>query len=118
MFRHFDELVGSGRDLRPDADKAVMAALRAGDAAQLGMALSNDLQGPAIDLAPDLAETIGAAANAGALGVVVSGSGPTVAALGRSHHHALAIAAAMTVAGVCESAVCASGPVPGARVIS
>lgn len=117
VFRHFDELVGSRHELAPDADTALMAALRAGDASRLGLALSNDLQGPAIDLAPDLAETIGVAANAGALGVVVSGSGPTVAALGRSHQHALAIAAAMTVAGVCESAVCASGPVAGARVV-
>ena len=118
VFRHFDAIVDPGHDMPDDADTSLMSALRAGDAPALGEALSNDLQAVALDLAPDLAETMAVARAAGALGVVVSGSGPTIAALGRSRQHALAIAAALTVAGVCESVVCASGPVPGARVVS
>lgn len=117
VFRHFDEITDPDHDMPDGADTELMAALRAGDAERLGAALSNDLQTAALDLAPDLDETMTAARAAGALGVVVSGSGPTIAALGRSRQHALAIAAALTVAGVCESVVCASGPVPGARVV-
>ena len=117
VFRHFDAITENDHDMPDGADTALMSALRAGDAERLGAALSNDLQASALDLAPDLRETMAAARTAGALGVIVSGSGPTIAALGRSRQHALAIAAALTVAGVCESAVCASGPVPGARVV-
>lgn len=118
VFRHFDAVVDPCHDMPDDADTTLMSALRAGDAQALGAALSNDLQAVALDLAPDLAETMAVARAAGALGVIVSGSGPTIAALGRSRQHALAIAAALTVAGVCESVVCASGPVSGARVVS
>lgn len=117
VFRRFDDRGSGLADLPAEADTALMAALRAGDAVRLGEALSNDLQPAALELAPDLAGTIDAARAAGALGVVVSGSGPTVAVLARSAEHAASIAAALTVAGVCASAVCASGPVAGARVV-
>ncbi|ACZ22929.1 4-diphosphocytidyl-2-C-methyl-D-erythritol kinase [Sanguibacter keddieii DSM 10542] len=117
VFRRFDERGSGLADLPAEADTALMAALRAGDAVRLGEALSNDLQPAALELAPDLAGTVDAARAAGALGVVVSGSGPTVAVLARSAAHASSIAAALTVAGVCASAVCASGPVAGARVV-
>jgi 4-diphosphocytidyl-2-C-methyl-D-erythritol kinase len=117
VFRRFDESVGVDHDMPPDADTELMAALRAGDAERLGRALSNDLQDAAIGLAPDLASTIALAEEAGALGVVVSGSGPTVAALARSRQHAKVIAASLTVEGVCASSVYASGPVAGARIV-
>ena len=117
VFRRFDERGSGLADLPAEADTALMAALRAGDAVRLGEALSNDLQPAALELAPDLAGTVDAARAAGALGVVVSGSGPTVAVLARSAEHAESIAADLTVAGVCASAVCASGPVAGARVV-
>lgn len=117
VFRRFDERGSGVADLPEEADTALMAALRAGDAVRLGEALSNDLQPAALELAPDLAGTMDAARAAGALGVVVSGSGPTVAVLARSAAHAASVAAALTVAGVCASAVCASGPVAGARVV-
>ena len=65
-----------------------------------------------------LAEPLAVATDAGALGVVVSGSGPTVAALARSRQHALAIAAAMTAADVVDDVATAIGNVPGARVVT
>lgn len=117
VFRHFDAAAPRPAAPEPIADTELMAALRAGDPVRLGLALSNDLQESAVALAPDLADTLGAARSAGALGVVVSGSGPTVAVLGRNRQHALALAAAMTVEGVCASVVCAAGPVAGARII-
>ena len=49
---------------------------------------------------------------------VVSGSGPTVAALGRSRQHALVLAAAFTASGVADRVLTAAGPVAGARVLS
>lgn len=116
VFRRFDQVARTA-DLPADADTALMAALRAGDAVLLGQALSNDLQPAALQLAPDLARTMAVAREAGALGVVVSGSGPTVAALARSAEHAATVAAAFTTSGACASAVCASGPVQGARVV-
>lgn len=95
----------------------MMQALLSGDAEALGRSLVNDLQQPALDLNPKLDRVLTIAHAAGALGAVVSGSGPTVAALGRSRQHALTLAAAMTAAGVVDSVACASGGVPGARVV-
>ncbi|MFB9954781.1 4-(cytidine 5'-diphospho)-2-C-methyl-D-erythritol kinase [Cellulomonas denverensis] len=100
-----------------DSEVALLQALRAGDAVAVGTLLHNDLQAAALELRPDLVETLAVAEDAGALGVVISGSGPTVAALGRSRQHALALAAAMTAAGVVDSVLTASGPVHGARVL-
>ena len=111
------------RDAPPPApsdadDVPLMQALLAGDAVALGRALHNDLQPAALDLAPDLAEPLQVARDAGALGVVVSGSGPTVAALARNRQHALVVAAAFTAAGVADRVLTAVGPVAGARVVS
>jgi 4-diphosphocytidyl-2-C-methyl-D-erythritol kinase len=119
--RVYEELdvLGAGREeLDTDGDVALLQALRAGDAPAVGALLHNDLQDAAVELAPGLVETLSVAEDAGALGVVVSGSGPTVAALARSRQHALVIAAAMTAAGVADSVLTASGPVPGARVVA
>ena len=117
VFGAFDELIAGSTRLEPEADRALMQALRAGDAQALGRALHNDLQHAALELAPDLAEPLSVAEDAGALGVLVSGSGPTIAALARSRQHALVIAAAMTAAGVTDHVLTAVGPVAGARVI-
>lgn len=116
VYQAFDE-VGLGAE-DPEPDVALLAALRSGDPEALGEALVNDLQPAALELAPHLAETLAVAQDAGALGVVVSGSGPTVAALARTQQHALVIAAAMTAAGVVDGVLTASGPVAGARVVT
>lgn len=117
VFAMFDELMAGGPE-EPVTDLALMHALRSGDAEALGEALVNDLQPAALELAPDLVETLAVAQDAGALGVVVSGSGPTVAALARNRQQAMAVAAAMMAAGVADDVLLASGPVPGARVTS
>ena len=52
----------------------------------------------------------------GALGGLVSGSGPTCAFVARDEEHALDIAVALTAAGVCRTVRRAIGPVAGARV--
>ncbi len=118
VYDAFDDLHGETAVLPDDEqDVPLMQALLAGDAAALGAALHNDLESAAIELDPGLAEPLSVATDAGALGVVVSGSGPTVAALARSRQHALALAAAFTASGVADRVLTATGPVAGARVV-
>lgn len=94
----------------------VLTALRQGSAALLGRALSNDLQLPALTLRPDLRRLIRTGQELGALGGVVSGSGPTVAFLARDPAAASALASALADQDACRSVRVASGPVPGARI--
>ncbi|QAY69052.1 4-(cytidine 5'-diphospho)-2-C-methyl-D-erythritol kinase [Xylanimonas protaetiae] len=119
VFGAFDELTG-GTAPPPelDDDTALMQALRAGDPTALGAALHNDLQDAALSLRPDLARTLEIAQEAHALGAIVSGSGPTVAALARSRQHALAIAATWTAEGAADSVWTTTGPAAGARVVA
>lgn len=117
VYATYDDIRPGGATLDPAADRALLQALRAGDPAALGEALHNDLQEATLELAPHLVETLAVAQDAGALGVVVSGSGPTVAALARSRQHAVMIAASLTAADVVDSVVTAVGSVPGARVL-
>jgi len=89
VFRAFDE-VGEPSAVEPDA---VLQALRTGDAEALGAALYNDLEVAAFHLRPSLADAKHAMLDAGALGAIVSGSGPTVMALASDRQDAQAIAA-------------------------
>jgi 4-diphosphocytidyl-2-C-methyl-D-erythritol kinase len=95
----------------------LMAALRAGDPQWLGRSLSNDLQAPAVSLFPALRKTLAAGREFGALGALVSGSGPTCFFLARGATHATDLAVALSGAGVCRSVARAAGPAPGAIVI-
>jgi 4-diphosphocytidyl-2-C-methyl-D-erythritol kinase len=83
---------GVPSEVEPDA---VLAALRNRDAVALGAALHNDLQSPAFSLQPALASHREALLNAGALGAVVSGSGPTLLALAQDAAAATRIADAV-----------------------
>ncbi|MDE0573760.1 4-(cytidine 5'-diphospho)-2-C-methyl-D-erythritol kinase [Demequina sp. B12] len=116
----FDAEVESGARpaAEPHINRELMAALMAGDAERLGAALSNDLQSAALTNAPHLHRVMEAAHEAEALGVIVSGSGPTVAALGRSRQHALAIAAHLRAAEVAHMVLTASAPAPGATIVT
>jgi len=66
---------------------------------------------------PDLRRTLAAGREFGALGAIVSGSGPTCAFLAKSAAHAREIAVSLTGAGVCRAVARASGPAPGAAVL-
>lgn len=96
---------------------AVLAALRSGDAEQLGPALHNDLQPAALALAPRLRAVLRAGRELGARGAVVSGSGPTVALLAASPEAADDLAARLAGEGVCRAVRRADGPAPGARLV-
>ena len=102
----------------PELDPALMSALRSGDARLVGRALSNDLQPAALSLFPALRKTLAAGLELGALGALVSGSGPTCVFLAASADRALDLAASLSGAGVCRTVARASGPVPGAAIVS
>lgn len=109
------------RDQRPlpgGADDAagVLAALRQDDPSRLGPALANDLAVAAMSLRPSLRRALREGEEAGALGQVISGSGPTVAYLARDAEHAVTLAARLSAEGLFASVRVASGPVPGPRL--
>lgn len=102
----------------PEVSPDLMAALRSGDPYAVGSALSNDLQAPALRLRPALARTLALGEEFGALGAIVSGSGPTCLFLASSEDHAIDIAVALAGSGLCRSVQRASGPVNGARLVT
>ena len=75
-------------EVQPDA---VVQALRSSDAEALGAALHNDLESAALALRPALADAKDALLDAGALGAVLSGSGPTMLGLAASEEDAARI---------------------------
>jgi 4-diphosphocytidyl-2-C-methyl-D-erythritol kinase len=101
----------------PQLSDELMVALRAGDPARLGRALSNDLQAPALSLFPALRRTLSAGSELGALGALVSGSGPTCFFLARDAAHATDLAVQLSGAGVCRTVATATGPASGAEII-
>jgi 4-diphosphocytidyl-2-C-methyl-D-erythritol kinase len=107
----------AGAAPEPELSTELMAALRAGDPERLGRSLSNDLQAPAVSLFPALRKTLEAGHEFGALGALVSGSGPTCFFLARGASHATDLAVALSGACVCRSVARATGPAPGAIVI-
>lgn len=96
---------------------ALTAALRAGDAHALAQVMRNDLEAAALDLRPELADVIDVAQASGALRAMVSGSGPTVAALVTDMATAQRVSRALTASGVCSGVLRVDAPVAGARVV-
>ena len=109
---------GPGPVAGPTLDNALMGALRSGDPAELGPLLSNDLQPAAISLRPELRRALAAGSELGALGAMVSGSGPTCAFLAKDLRHARDLAVALTGAGVCRTVAQVAGPAPGATIMA
>lgn len=101
----------------PQVSESLMHALRSADAKALGKALQNDLQPAACSIRPALRLILDVGMDYGALGGIVSGSGPTVAFLAEDEDHALDLVVALTSSGVVGNVVRASGPVVGATVI-
>ncbi len=116
VFAAFDDLGGTAAP-EPHLDDALLVALRSGDPHALARHLVNDLEEPALELRPELGDVLAAADRGGALAAVLSGSGPTVAALALDERHARSVAAVMTEAEVAREVLVATGPVPGARVL-
>ena len=79
VYAECDRLRGTDDVPEPVANPALMSALRSGDPRELAPQLTNDLQEAALVLRPDLGEVLAAGMEYGALGGIVSGSGPTTA---------------------------------------
>ena len=116
VYAALDRLRGVG-PREATLDSALMSALRSGDARLVGSRLSNDLQQAAVSLFPALRKTLTAGLELGALGALVSGSGPTCVFLAANAERALDLAVSISGAGVCRSVARVSGPVPGATVV-
>jgi 4-diphosphocytidyl-2-C-methyl-D-erythritol kinase len=108
---------GPGPQPEPVLDNALMGALRSGEPAAVGRALSNDLQPAAISLFPALRKTLTAGRELGALGAIVAGSGPTCVFLAADAGRAVDLVVSLSGAGVCRAVTRAAGPVPGASII-
>ncbi|MDX6322900.1 MAG: 4-diphosphocytidyl-2-C-methyl-D-erythritol kinase [Propionibacteriaceae bacterium] len=117
VYRRFDELQPSGTHPL-EVPAGLMNALRSGDATQVGPELVNDLQPAALNLQPRLQQVLDAGMEYGALGAVVSGSGPTCAFLVASETAAVDLSVALSADGVCRAVRRVVGPVPGARLIT
>ncbi len=120
VYAELDRLRAAGR--LPDGTATpesgpVLAALRSGPTSALAAALGNDLQAPALSLRPALRRALRAATGAGAAAALVSGSGPTVAALADDEDAALRLAAVLAGEGVFRTVRVVHGPVPGARLV-
>lgn len=89
VYAAFDDLPAPA----PTEPDLVLHALRTGDVETLAAALHNDLQPAAFALRPALVARHAAMLGAGALGAIVSGSGPTLLALASDALHARHIAA-------------------------
>lgn len=116
VYAECDRLRSDHVQPQPRVSDAMMAALRAGDAAGVGRAMHNDLQAAAVSLRPVLLQTLETGREAGALGSLVSGSGPSVVFLARDREQAIDLAVALGASGTCRSVKRAQGPVAGARL--
>lgn len=115
VYAECDRLRSGAQVPAPEIPSDLMEALLAGDAGLVGAALSNDLQTAAIALRPELDMLLEVGRDSGALGAMVSGSGPTVAFLVADEEQALDLAVSLSASGLCRDVVRAQGPVPGAR---
>lgn len=119
VYKRLDEL-RAARGIAPmEAPEAVIpdqliSALKSGDQKRIASLLKNDLQEAALDLRPDLQDTIDAGLAAGALAGFVSGSGPTVAFLVEDANNAEELAQRLHAQGY--TALAASGPAAGAFI--
>jgi 4-diphosphocytidyl-2-C-methyl-D-erythritol kinase len=115
VYRRFDEMF-PGADPEPAPADRLVEALATGDPQRLGAVLHNDLQEPALDLRPDLADLLDRGESEGAVRGLVSGSGPTCIFLAESPTAAHAVAAGLRGGGE-RVVLVAAGPVHGAQVV-
>lgn len=115
VFREFDRI----SEPRPtDINPGLLAALADGDTSGVGSLLGNDLQQAAINLQPELADVLAMGCEAGAVGALVSGSGPTIAFLAGAPAAADAISDRLVLSSRVRAVRRVHGPVSGARVVS
>ena len=115
VFREFDRI---SAPQPTDIDSGLLEALADGDARRVGALLRNDLQRAAFNLQPELADVLAMGREAGAIGALVSGSGPTIAFLAGTKAVADAISDWLVLSSRVRAVRRVHGPVPGARIVN
>lgn len=117
VFRELDRIREGQQVPAPESSAEMLAALRAGESAAVAARLDNDLEEAAFSLRPELRSVRDAGLMLGALGGLVSGSGPTIAFLASDANSANDLAAALVNSGAATRVHTARGPVSGATVV-
>lgn len=118
IYEKTDELRGLDFEGEPEVPTELLSALARGDAPALGRLLHNDLQLAATTSRPQLGRVLEQGIDLGALGAIISGSGPTCAFLVRDESSAIDLVVALKASGLVDDVLHTHGPVHGARVIS
>jgi 4-diphosphocytidyl-2-C-methyl-D-erythritol kinase len=117
VYREFDRLHPDLPDGRHVVDPVgVLSAARSGSANRLAAGMRNDLEEAALSLRPELAERLALVKHHRHDTVMLSGSGPTIVAIAKSHRAARETRAALLEAGL-RPVLVAHGPVAGAHVV-
>lgn len=115
VYAEFDALHAEAPVPDPVIPEALMEALRNSDLPGVADAMGNDLEPAALRLRPELGEVLAAGVQAGALGSLLSGSGPSCLFLCEDKEHAVAVVTALRDAGLGPVSM-ARGPVGGAGI--
>ena len=104
VYRQLDVMrVNQGIDVSaleaPEVPEELLEALASGDVAAVAKLMHNDLEIAAVEMLPELADTLEAGRKAGSLRSMVSGSGPTIAHLAKNAIHAEQIATRLKASG-------------------
>jgi 4-diphosphocytidyl-2-C-methyl-D-erythritol kinase len=118
IYEKTDELRGLEFEEAPEVPIELLSALARGDSPALGRLLHNDLQLAATTSRPQLGRVLEHGIDSGALGAIISGSGPTCAFLVRDESSAIDLVVALKASGLVDDVLRTHGPVHGARVIS
>ncbi len=118
IYEKTDEMRGLEFEDEPEVPTELLSALARGDAPALGRLLHNDLQLAATTSRPQLGRVLEQGIDSGALGAIISGSGPTCAFLVRDESSAIDLVVALKASGLVDDVLRTHGPVHGARVIS
>ena len=117
VYEECDRLRQGFAQRQPRVSEELMHALSSGDPVSLGKSLVNDLQAAACSLRPALKLALSAGMDSGAIGALVSGSGPTVAFLAKDEEAAIDLAVALSSTGAVSQLGRAHSPVGGPKVI-
>lgn len=118
IYEKTDEMRGLEFEEEPEVPTELLSALARGDAPALGRLLHNDLQPAATTSRLKLGQVLEQGIDLGALGAIISGSGPTCAFLARDESSAIDLVVALKASGLVDDVLHTHGPVHGARVIS
>jgi len=118
VFRRFDEITAPHSiPAIPQVSQELMMALISGDLDRVGELLLNDLSQASCSLLPELHTTLRAGREAGCLGAIISGSGPTIAFLTKSESAAADLGVTLSSLGIARDIRLVTGPVGGAHFL-